>query len=183
MMASAGQRRDDLRDWAVQRLGSAAEGGYRDTCRRVGVVMAEVLDADVAVKFIAVRSPDLTGGLARRADGRYIVYCAKSGSWYHRLGILLHELAHVLLGHRPVELTTSESLSRFLPHLPDQMITLIAGRSHLADADEREAEELADYILARLEATRNEQTDLASLPDHVRRIAEALGDVPRREDR
>jgi len=180
-MSSTDRRQEELRDWAVERLGVHLDGGYQDACRRVLALMAEVLDAEVVVRFIAIRSPELTGGTAKHVDGSYIVYCARSGSWYHRFGVLLHELAHRLLGHPPVELTSREGLRRFLPHLPDTMITLIAGRTDLADDDERDAEELADSILERLTdpAPHPRQAGLADLPAHLQRVADALEDYGR----
>ncbi|MEV8504549.1 hypothetical protein AB0368_06915 [Actinoplanes sp. NPDC051475] len=174
----------ELRDWTISRLQQPLDGGYRDACRRVAALMAELLEAEVDVRFIAMRSPGLTGGTARCADGRYIIYCAKSRSWYHRFTIMLHELAHVLLGHRPVELNTREGLRRFLPHLPDPMIALIAGRTDLAADEERDAEELADSILAHLTdtASRAGAPSLPfNLPEQVRRVADAFEDHSRPE--
>lgn len=178
-MGSRAGRKHELRDFAVERLRRGDNAGDTDPCRRVPAVMAELLNAEVSVRFVDIHVPGLTGGTARRLDGRYIVYCAKSISRYHRLGILLHELAHVLLGHKPVELHTEASLRRFLPHLPTEMITLIAGRTDLTTKEERDAEELADGILARLTEPAHEPHHgelLAALPDHVRRIADALED-------
>jgi hypothetical protein len=177
-MSNPARRRDELRDWAVDRLSATLSGGYKAACRGVPALMAEHLDADVVVRFIAIRSAGLTGGTARCLDGSYIVYCAKSGSWYHRFGVLLHELAHALLGHHSVELSNRESLRRFLPNLPDGVIELMAGRTDLAAAEEQAAEELADSILARLTdaAPRPQHADLDQLPDHVRRVADAFVD-------
>ena len=170
---------DHLRDFAVDRLRRGDDVNNADPCRRVPALMAELLDAQVSVRFVNIHVPRLTGGTARRSDGSYIIYCAKSRSKYHRLGILLHELAHVLLEHKPIELNTEASLRRFLPHLPAEMITIIAGRTDLTTMEERAAEELADSILACLTEPALEPHHgelLAGLPDHVQRIADALED-------
>lgn len=180
-MGSRAGSKDQLRDFAIERLRGRDHAGDSDPCQRVPALMAELLDAEVSVRFVNIHIPGLTGGTARRLDGSYIIYCAKSKSRYHRLGILLHELAHVLLRHKPIELNTEESLRRFLPHLPAEMITLIAGRTDLTTKEERDAEELADSILAHLTEPAHDPHYgelLAELPDHVQRIADALEDRP-----
>jgi hypothetical protein len=176
-MSSKASRLDQLRDFAVERLGGGV--GTADLCRQVPALMAELLNAKVSVRFVGISRSGVTGGTGRCMDGSYIVCCVQSKSWYHRLLILLHELAHVLLEHKPVELNTKEGLRSFLTHLPDEMITLIAGRTDLTPKEERAAEELADGIIERLTETKHDspEPDLpAETPDHVRRIADALED-------
>src|SRR5690349_5495041 len=113
-MGSRVRQLDQLRDFAVEQLRHREDVADADPCRRVAALMAELLNAKVSVCFVDIHNPGMTGGTARCSDGRYIIYCVKSKSWYYRLGILLHELAHLLLDHKPVELNSEESLHRFL---------------------------------------------------------------------
>jgi hypothetical protein len=153
---------------------------YKDACRRVGGVLSDHLGADVVLRFVYMQNTSLSGATALRDDGTYIVYCIKSRSWYHRLGILLHELAHLVLGHQPVTLNPSDGLHHLMPHLPGTMARIIAGRTSHTRDEEREAEEFADALLERLTTSRWERDDLASsdVAAHVMRIAEGLAAGP-----
>jgi hypothetical protein len=173
-----------LCDRIVEQFGLSGTATYKDTCRRVGEVMSELLRAEVELKFITTRTTRISGATARRPDGSYIVYCAKSRSWYHRLGILLHELAHCLLGHQAVALT-DDGVRRFAPHLPGKMIRLLARRTTHSQCEEQEAEELADRLLERLTEQRSPVAgqDPARMAPHIMRIAEGLSPQPGRRTR
>lgn len=166
--------RETLCARAADRLALDPSTTYQDACRRTGALMGELLQSQVAVKFASLRGAPFSGATVRLADGSYVVYCADSRSWYHRLGILLHELAHVLLGHEPASL---EEMSRqFLPHLPARMARIVAARGSHTGEREREAEELADLLIARL-VERREPSGAALPPQaspRLRRIAEEL---------
>lgn len=150
---------------------------YQDACRRVGDVLSEHLQASVELKFVTLRNTGLSGATALHQDGSYVVYCVKSRSWYHRLGILLHELAHMVLGHEPVALSPREGIRQLAPHLPGKMARIIAGRTTHTQDEEREAEEFADELLERLTAGRLyvEEPALSEKAPHVMRIAEEMG--------
>jgi hypothetical protein len=145
---------------------------YRDTCRQVGAVMSELLKATVELRFVSMRDAGLSGATVRYQDGSYVVYCAKSSSWYHRLGILLHELAHVALGHVPVASDTGRGLRQVVPHLPSGVMAILAGRSCHSEDKERAAEEFADQLMARLTEPRT--SDVPELSAHALRVAEGL---------
>lgn len=166
--------RETLCAWAAERLAPSPSATYQDTCRGIGSLLGELVQAQVAVKFTSLSGAPFSGATVRLADGSYIVYCANSRSWYHRMGILLHELSHVLLGHEP---TSLEDMRRqFLPHLPGRMARIIAARSSHAGPREREAEDLADLLLERL-TERREPAPGALPPEtsaRMRRIAEEL---------
>lgn len=166
-------------DELVERFALDPSATYRDACRRTGEVMSELLDARVELKFVALRGAPFSGATVRRDDGSYVVYCARSRSWYHRLGILLHELAHVVLGHEPVA-TEGVRMQQFLPHLPRKMARIIANRTCHSEDAERQAEELADQLLERLtERSGPAQVGAPDVAPHVMRIAEGLAQYPR----
>ncbi|GAB3690428.1 hypothetical protein GCM10027589_57310 [Actinocorallia lasiicapitis] len=164
-------------DDTITRLALAPDATYKEACRRVGELMSELLDAEVSLKFAALGNTPFSGATLRLADSGYIVFVANSRSWYHRLGILLHELAHVLLGHQPA---TVDALRRtYLPHIPARMAQIIATRAGHDGDDEAEAEELADLLLGRIterQASAAEPTDSAGA--QVKRIAEGLAHRP-----
>lgn len=169
--------RSRLCDRMVGEFDLPGNASYQDACRRVGEVMSNLLDARVELRFITTRTTMcLNGATARRPDGTYVIYCAQSRSWYHRLGILLHELSHFLLGHQPVSLSAEDSVRRFAPHLPSRMIQLIARRTTHSQTEEQEAEELADELLERLTEHQGlvEGPASAALAPHVMRMAEGL---------
>lgn len=160
----------------VERFALPDSATYKDVCHRAGEVMSELLGASVELRFVTLRNASLSGATLRRPDGTYVVYCVTSRSWYHRLGILLHELAHLLLGHHPVTLDPGEGLQRFAPNLPGRMARLLVGRSTHVAGDERDAEELADELLEQLteRRTRPDRGDRVTLEPHVQRIAAGL---------
>ncbi|SEG56393.1 hypothetical protein SAMN04489712_106309 [Thermomonospora echinospora] len=169
-----------LCDQVVERLDLPASATYRDACRRTGEVMSELLGAQVELKFVGLHNTPFSGATVRRADGTYVVYCARSRSWYHRLGILLHELAHVLLGHDPVSFAGGSGPHRLAPHLPGKMARILAGRTNHVGEEERQAEELADRLLERLTErhARRPERPAPEVAPHVRRIAEGLAPYP-----
>ncbi|MGP3952885.1 hypothetical protein [Streptomyces sp. 7N604] len=176
------RERRELCDQVVGQFNLSHTATYRDACRRVGEVMSERLGARVELRFMPMRNTHLSGATARLANGTYVVYCAKSPSWYHRLGILLHELAHLLLGHQPTVLGPGEGLRHFAPHLPSKMARLVAGRTTHTRDEEREAEEFADELIERLTERQNlvEAVTPSEARPHVMRIAEGLGPVPKK---
>ncbi|WP_433334269.1 hypothetical protein [Spirillospora sp. CA-294931] len=171
---------NELCDQVVERLAPTPSDTYQELCRRTGEVMSERLGARVELRFASLRDAPFSGATVRLADGSYAVYCARSRSWYHRLGILLHELAHVLLDHEPLAASDPGGLRRFTPHLPGKMARIVAGRTCHTGDDEREAEELADLILERLTQVGESRTGLPSpeVTPQVRRIADGLIHYP-----
>jgi hypothetical protein len=141
---------------------------YQQAARRVCELMSEHLGKHVEVRFAPLPDARLTGVSALLANDTYLVICADSPRWYHRLQILLHEMAHLMLGHQPVTLTKSESLRRLAPNLLPDMARYVAGRTSFSDSEERAAEELADELL---EAITDQRTvSDPGMPGHVRRI-------------
>jgi hypothetical protein len=63
----------------------------------------------------------------------------------HRLLIMLH-VAHMLCGHRPMQLTAEEARALFYPDLSADMLRILAGRTTLTRAEEREADQVAGVL-------------------------------------
>ncbi|AHH97911.1 hypothetical protein GCM10010174_29430 [Kutzneria viridogrisea] len=101
---------------------------HRAIALRVCQVMRDRLGAPLEVRFVPMADTRLSGVTTALADGSYLVVCADSPRWYHRLHVLVHELAHVVLGHDWISFS----------------------RSGFTDPQEREAEEFADAVLAEL---------------------------------
>ncbi|MFF0204660.1 hypothetical protein [Streptomyces sp. NPDC005017] len=170
-----------LCDRVVDGMDVPQDTGYRAMCQKLGQTMSEVLGASVEVRFFTGRGTPLTGATARRADGTYLVFCVKTRSWYHRLGILLHEFAHILLGHEPVDVGGEDTVRRLAPSLPRNMARVIARRTTHSVAEEAGAEELADLLIERLTERRTAHgPGLPGDSPHVLRAAEDLGLMERR---
>lgn len=75
-----------------------------------------------------------------------IVLHARSDSELHRQQFILHELAHMLLGH---DLEAGAGRAEHLfPDLPTSTVTTMLARHTLGDEIEKEAEVLADELAA-----------------------------------
>jgi hypothetical protein len=157
----------------ARELGLSPAATYQEAARRVCELMSEHLGKHVEVRFAPLPDARLTGVSALLANGNYLVICADSPRWYHRLQILLHEFAHLMLGHQPVTLTKSESLRRLAPNLLPDMARYVAGRTSFDEGEERDAEELADELLEAI-IDQRDMTDTA-MPGHVRRVVASFG--------
>ena len=83
--------------------------------------------------------------------GDYILH-APTPSELHRRQIVLHELAHMILGH---DLATGQSSAAALfPDLPEAAVLRTLARGHTDNAMEREAEALADLLASSLRRNR-----------------------------
>jgi hypothetical protein len=66
---------------------------------------------------------------------------------FHATHIALHEIAHMLLGHRHTA-AWNQLISLLAPDVDQVLIQLIFGRSAYGTAEERDAETLASLILS-----------------------------------
>lgn len=77
------------------------------------------------------------------------IFYEQETSPLHQDHIILHEVCHLLCGHRPAPVSEGE-LSRLLfPHLGSAMVQRVLARAGYSGNDEREAELLASLILER----------------------------------
>jgi len=101
------------------------------------------------------------------------VYFPTHTSPIHQQHIVLHELAHLLCGHRgsrPTWTMPDGLVGKLFPNLDPRLVRAALGRSRYADPEEREAETVASLILERAQNVR------ASAGDPVAaRIELALG--------
>ena len=82
------------------------------------------------------------------ARGDYVFF-AQETTPAHQRHIVLHELCHMLCGHRSAPVAESELVRLLLPDLPPGLIQTVLGRSAYTAAEEQEAELLASLILER----------------------------------
>ncbi|MFF2121597.1 ParH-like protein [Kitasatospora sp. NPDC058184] len=88
------------------------------------------------------------GLLVTTGQADYIVY-AEDTSEVHRQHILVHEYAHLLLGHADGPSPDPGLTHGLLPHLSPTLVGKVLGRTVYLEPQEREAELLASLILKR----------------------------------
>ena len=75
------------------------------------------------------------------------IYYEQATSAFHQTHIVMHEIAHMLLGHRG-QTPAWQGVARVLaPDLDPELIRLILGRGTYGAREEEEAETLASLIL------------------------------------
>lgn len=90
-------------------------------------------------------------------EGRvYVLHAPLNSSW-HRQYIILHEFAHLILGHR---CTPTSQLLVDLPGFPGGPIQIL-GRTSFDDEDEAAAELLAGLLMERLSRSQDLPADPA----------------------
>ena len=83
--------------------------------------------------------------------GDYILH-APTASELHRCQIVLHELAHMILGH---DLAAGQtSAAALFPDLPEETVLRTLARGHADNDMEREAEALADLLACSIRQNR-----------------------------
>ena len=116
----------------------------------------EVLVATVAerrrhpIVLCPVRGRAAPCGMWVAADSRDYIFYEADTSPLHRAHIILHELAHALLGHPPARVAHPELLRELLPDLDAHVLESVLERASYARPDDQEAEFLASLLLSRL---------------------------------
>lgn len=111
------------------------------------IVSAIEQERDTTIKVVEFPeiSPEdgLFGIWLNTKFGDYVLH-APAPSELHRQQIILHELAHMILGH---DLAVGQSsASKLFPDLPEDAVVRTLARGHDDNQLEREAESLADRL-------------------------------------
>jgi hypothetical protein len=115
-------------------------------CRRLVEVMAQRLNSEIRLRFEDLGDTGVSGLWAVTADGVNVIVATTTHSWVHRMLIVLHEIAHMLCGHQPAQLTAHEGRALLFPDLSSKMVKIVAGRTGLSRAEEREADRVAGVL-------------------------------------
>ncbi|MFI9389131.1 hypothetical protein [Kutzneria sp. NPDC052558] len=113
-----------------------------------------------------------------------IILCAASGSWLHRLQMVVHELSHELCGHPPTPLYEDEGSRLLFPDLDPALVRILGARSHYETenhAEELEAEAVATELTLQLTewaATQRTAPLFADDNSIDARLWWSLGDIP-----
>ena len=117
-----------------------------------------------------------------RAD--YIFYAANT-SGLHVEHIVVHEIAHLLMGHQgttPLAMDTTV-LNLLMPSLPTEVIRRVLGRTVYAEAEEQQAELLASLVLHRTrQAITSRPPAPADMTETVARLSDIFGTGRRHHD-
>ncbi len=97
---------------------------------------------------VAARPGAPCGLLVTTGQADYIVY-AEDTSALHRQHILVHEYAHLLLGHTSEPSPDPGLTGGLLPNLSPDLVKKVLGRTVYLEPQEQEAELLASLILKR----------------------------------
>ncbi len=103
-----------------------------------------------------------------------LVFISDAVGGVHREHVLMHELAHMLLGHNVLDTQTEADTRSLFPTLSPDLVSRVLARSHYSDPHERQAEELATDVLVNTHGTQRS----AWVNDpRARRVAQVLGEV------
>jgi hypothetical protein len=125
------------------------------------------------VRLVAVEAGLLPCGMwVSTASGDYVFYAAGT-SGLHQRHIVVHEFAHMLLGHVGADLNADSAAALSGRVSPDTVIRMLA-RAEYGSAPEREAEMLATMIL---QAPLRPGTEVEEADHGVRRLSAGMGDA------
>jgi hypothetical protein len=146
----SGRRLRELRDGLIKDLDLPQGATTETVCTRLVDVMAQRLGREIRLRFDDLGGGEVSGLWAVTDAGVHVIIVTTARSWFHRLHILLHEIAHMLCGHEPMRLSEDHTRALFYPDLGPGMLRILAGRTTLSRRDEREADELAGALAQHL---------------------------------
>lgn len=150
----------DLCDGLIRDLDLDRSATTEMVCVRLCQVTAQRLGRKIMLRFDDLGDSGLSGLWAVTDDDVHVVIVTTSRSWVHRLVIVLHEIAHMLCGHKPARLDAEEGARLFFPDLSPQMLKILAGRTDMSRRDEREADRVASAVTRGLiEWARQQQVE------------------------
>ena len=86
-------------------------------------------------------------GMFLSLPDRDVVVVSAGVERVHRDHVLMHEMAHLLLGHQLTGSDFTSDLSGLFTKLDPGLVASVLGRNHYSDPQEREAEWLASRIM------------------------------------
>lgn len=92
-----------------------------------------------------------------------LVFIADSAAPFARDHVLLHEIAHMLLGHGQ-DGDPQSALAQLMPDLDPSLLQRVLGRSSYEDPQEYEAELLATLLQSRTRSSRPDSSGVGSTP-------------------
>ncbi|MGH3756178.1 hypothetical protein [Actinophytocola sp.] len=132
-----------LRDELIRDLELDKSATTEMVCVRLCHVMAQRLQRDIKLRFDDLGGGGLSGLWAVTDDDVHVIIVTTTRSWVHRLHIVLHELAHMICGHKPARLDAEEGARLLYPDLSPRMLKTLAGRTDMTRREEREADRVA----------------------------------------
>src|SRR5919202_1513955 len=115
-----------------------------------GLVAAVAARRHHPIVLCPVRGRPVPCGMWIAAESRDYIFYEADTSPLHQTHIILHELAHAVLGHDPARIAHPELLRELLPDLGAHLLESVLERASYARPDEQEAELLASLLLSRL---------------------------------
>ena len=94
-------------------------------------------------------STGLSGGWIAGGDRDFVFY-ERDTTLLHQELICMHEVSHMLCGHRPARVASQEVADVLFPYVPTSLLQRMLQRAGDSTAEEREAELLASLVLRRL---------------------------------
>lgn len=109
--------------------------------------------------------PDLFDvcGLWIATDTADLIAYERNTTVPHQNHIVLHEIAHMLCDHYPVDLSPAEQAALLLPSLDPDMIRRVLGRTCYSSVEEQEAEFLASLLGQHLRPERHDDSVVGRL--------------------
>lgn len=176
----------ELRDGLIRDLDLDESATTETVCVRLCEVMARRLRREIRLRFDDLGDSGTSGLWAVTEDGVHVIIVTTARSWVHRLLILLHEIAHMLCGHQPPQLSAEEGRRLLYPDLSPAMLRILAGRTDLSRREEREADRVAGVLTRALIDWAGRQPQAPARPDGddlVTRAWYTFGYSPDRGDR
>ncbi|WP_367127995.1 hypothetical protein [Saccharothrix sp. HUAS TT1] len=160
-----GRELRELSDGLIRELDLDRSATAEAVCVRLCEVVARRLRREVVLRFDDLGGSGTSGLWAVTEDEVHVVIVTTARSWVHRLLILLHEIAHMLCGHRPPRLDAEEGRLLLYPDLSPSMLRILAGRTDLSRKEEREADRVAGVLTRALIEWAGRQPHQPALPD------------------
>lgn len=101
----------------------------------------------IHLKGVDTVSLGLPSGVVYELDDAWVILYDSTTTGYHQLGIILHEIGHLIADHYPGSLVSDGAIEHLLPELGRHQARRRAGREAYNQQEEREAEYFARRVL------------------------------------